>query len=191
MKCCFLFLSFVHLSPMLFRINQPAIYKKQVFPGQEKKEKNEMNNVFKCLLGFGEDRNNTMQNSKNRVWINKIKMEKSSILHFLKIGYMIIAFCIFVCSYKSLFPYMQSKTLINPLQVLACFLFYYDLQLKERTKHLVIVCFLLCILSSLYLRGIDLQFILVVLIPLFCFFIGVFPGHTIPTSLLLFRTRIS
>lgn len=109
---------------------------------------------------------------------------------------MIIGFSIFVCSYITLFPDMQSqKSLINPLQVLAqltCFLlnFKYKDKERERTKHLVLVCFLLCILSSLYLRGIDLQFILVVLIPLFFFFISVFPVFVvIPLVLLYFQAK--
>lgn len=57
-----------------------------------------------------------------------------------------------------MYPEIEKGNLVNPLQVLAqlsCFFFNFKYPQKPaRVRHCIILCFFLCLLSTLYLKGI-------------------------------------
>lgn len=122
--------------------------------------------------------------------------EKESIDFFLKVCYIFACFLVFVWSYKQMFPEIEKGDLINPLQVSAqvsSFLFFFWPPVKTaRVKKLLFLCFMLCVVSSLHLKGIDegvlflvllLSFIIKYLIPLEYAFLSLLLGYFLDQGL--------
>lgn len=83
-------------------------------------------------------------------------LERQALMFFLKIGFLLSSFGLFVWSYKLMFGEVERGNLVNPLQVVAqlsCFLFH--LKYPARVRHLLLLCFFLSLVSSLHLKGID------------------------------------
>lgn len=110
------------------------------------------------LFGFSYER------AKERVretWLfifmkKAFTLERQALMFFLKIGFIISSFGLFVWSYKLMFGEVERGNLVNPLQVvaqLASFLFH--LKYPARVRHLLLLCFFLSLVSSLHLKGID------------------------------------
>jgi len=136
---------------------------------------------------------------KSKGWINQTlrkmqKLEKQAIMVF----FIIASFVFFVWSYHSLFGEVKKGNLVNPLQVMAqasCFLFHFKYPCKAvRVRHLLLLCFFLSLLSTLYLKGIDfkilsfaiLLFLLVIFImPLDYAYLLVFFGYFLDQELAL------
>ena len=79
-------------------------------------------------------------------------------LFFVKINFIIASFLFFVLSYHWLYPKIEKGDLVNPLQIIAqlsCFFFYFKFERSDvRERHLILLCFTLSIICTIYLKGI-------------------------------------
>src|SRR4051812_1831483 len=102
-------------------------------------------------------------------------LDRKEMEFHLQMTFLICSFVVFIYFYQHMFPEMEDGNLINPLQVLAqlsCFLFNFKYCEKPgRERNLLILCFFLSQISSLYLLGIDWKLLSLVF---FFFVISIF-----------------
>ena len=107
--------------------------------------------------------------------------------------YIITCFLFFQYSYSYFFTFeistYQGENLVNPLQVVAqlsLYLFYYKYQRSDvRERHLILLCFICSVISTIFLKGINLGFECYI-ISILSIFIYIIDMDYVPLVVLLF-----
>lgn len=127
----------------------------------------------------------------------KVVKSKESIDFFQKVCYIFACFCYFIYSYKYFHTLPDNvveeskKDLVNPLQVVAqlsSFFFNYKYKRSDvRERQLLLLCFVFCVISTLYIIKVKHLFVCF-MISIFCFVVYNRNIDYVPLAVLLFYT---